>query len=337
VIVLRKLLALTIFLLAIFLMVEISYRFYVMGLDGFNLRKVNSMNTLMRSEFVQLSKFPDVFFELKPNMKGLFKSKSFATNSVGLADKEYALDKPQDVFRAAVVGSSWTMASGVEQQESWHALIEHQRAESEQAQSLEIINFGVEMYGLGEIVGTVRHKVLDWQPDVVIAVLTTFTTSFVWEKPVAEPTLPPRAYPAFNSFALRSLSPRHRLGLETNRAADDRKRFDPNELEPRLAQLQRALAELGHISQESGVPIAVVFLGYFPLGDRIENTVIEQADNIGLTVIYANRLFMDIPNLRPYQISNFDRHPNAAGHQLIADFLAVEMVDVGVLPPAVSR
>jgi hypothetical protein len=335
VIVLRKLLGFTFFLLAVFLMIEVSYRFYVMGLDGFNLRKVNSMNTLMRSEFVQLSDFPDVFFELKPNMKGLFKSKPFTTNSAGLADKEYALAKPQGVFRAAVVGSSWTMASGVEQQESWHALIEQQRAESEQAQSLEMINFGVELYGLGEIVGTVRHKVLDWQPDVVIVAITTYTASFVWEKAVVEPTLPPRAYPASNSFTLRSLGPK--LGLSRNTAADDRKRLGPNELEPRLAQLQRALAELGHISQESGVPIAVVFLGFSPLRDNLEIPVSDQASGSGLTVIYANRLFTDIPNRRSYQISAFDRHPNAAGHQLIADFLAVEMVDVGVLPPAVSR
>jgi len=328
--VLRKLIGFMVFLLAIFLMVEVSYRFYVMGLDGFNLRKVNSMNTLMRSEFVQLSVFPDVFFELKPNMKGLFKSQPFTTNSVGLADKEYAPDKPQDVFRAAVVGSSWTMATGVEQQESWHALIEQQRP-----QSLEMINFGVEAHGLGEIVGTVRHKVLDWQPDVVIVAVTTFTTSFVWDKAVAESTLPPRAYPAFNSFALRSFS--KKLGLETDVAADDRKRLGSNEIEARLAQLQRALAELGHISQESGVPIAVVFLGFSPLSDYLEVPVIEQADGVGLTVIYANRLFMDIPNRMSYQVSQFDRHPNAAGHQLIADFLAAEMVDVGVLPPVVSR
>ena len=97
--VLRKLIGFMVFLLAIFLMVEVSYRFYVMGLDGFNLRKVNSMNTLMRSEFVQLSVFPDVFFELKPNMKGLFKSQPFTTNSVGLADKEYA---PQ-IIRSAPI------------------------------------------------------------------------------------------------------------------------------------------------------------------------------------------------------------------------------------------
>jgi hypothetical protein len=333
VIVLRKVFASAVFLLAMFVLVEVSYRFYVMGLGGFNLRKVNSMNTLMRSEYVQLSRFPEVFFELKPDMKGLFKSKPFSTNSAGLADKEYALEKPQGVFRAAVVGSSWTMATGVEQQESWHALIERQRAGKEQAQSLEMINFGVEMYGLGEIVGTVRHRVLDWQPDVVIVAITNFTASFVWEDVAALPTLPPRAYPAFNSFALRSLS--HEFGLAKNTAADDRKRLVKNIFEPRLAQLQRALTELGQISRESGVPVAVVFLGFVSMGDDYERPMDEQVRASGLTAIYANHLFF--PDIERYQISRFDRHPNAAGHQLIADFLAAELVDVGVLPPDASR
>ena len=327
---LRKLTGLMLFGLAVFLMVEFSYRFFVMGPQAFNLRKVNSMNTLMRSEFVQLSEFPDVFFELKADMDGWFKGKRFTTNSAGLVDKEYALEKPEGAHRVAVVGSSWTMATGVEQQDSWHAVIERQQVENASSPPVEMINFGVEMYGLREIVGTVRHKALAWQPDVVLVAITSFTLSFLWEETTPEASLPLRAYPALQSFALSDIV--QKLGLADSRPADDRARLDSGVYEARLAQLQRALADLDQLSKASGVPIAVVFLGYSPMGTNYILPIEEQVRETDLTIVYANRLFMDMPSRQPYQVSRFDRHPNAAGHQLIADFLATELVGIGVLP-----
>jgi hypothetical protein len=311
-------------------MVELSYRFYVIGPQAFDWRKVNSMTTLMRSQFVKLSEYPDIFFELKPNMDGWFKGKPFSTNSAGLADKEYQQRKPDKTFRVAVVGSSWTMPTGVEQSDAWHSIIEDEFNSAAQARPVELINFGVEMYGLREIVATMRHKVPAWQPDLVIVAITSYTTSFIWEEADANQVLPERSYPALQSYALSALG--GLLGWSGGRPADDRRRFGADVFDQRLEQVQRAITELNDLSAATGIPVAVVFLGFSPMGSAYEEPIDAQVADTDLSLIYANRLFMDMSDRTSYQVSRFDRHPNEAGHRLIAEFLADELTRKKLLP-----
>jgi hypothetical protein len=322
VIALKKLLLALVFAIAMFVMVEFSYRVYVLGLRAFDWRKLNSMTTLMRSQFVQLSPYPDIFFELKPDMQGWFKGKPFFTNSAGLADKEYQQEKPDEVFRVAVAGSSWTMPTGVELDDAWHSLLEDEFNSASQSRPVEFINFGVEMYGLREIVGTVRHKVPLWNPDLIMVAITTYTTSFIWEEIDPNQALPERHIPVLQPYAFGAIG--EAFGWTGSRPADDKPRFEPDVFGPRLAQVQRAVAELEDISDATDVPIVIVFLGYWALGSDYEEPIDSQVVGSNVSVIYANRLFMDMPSRISYQVSQFDRHPNEAGHRLIAEFLAAE-------------
>jgi hypothetical protein len=45
---------------------------------------------------------------------------------------------------------------------------------------------------------------------------------------------------------------------------------------------------------------------------------------------------MNVPRREDYQINQFDRHPNAQGHQLIADYLQDALVDKDLLAPATN-
>ena len=75
------------FVFGLFLAVEFSYRVYVAGPAALNPFRANSLNTIMRSEFVRLSEYPEIFFELKPDMEGWFRNVPFATNSAGMVGK----------------------------------------------------------------------------------------------------------------------------------------------------------------------------------------------------------------------------------------------------------
>ena len=332
VILLKKIAGLSVFVLIIFLVVELSYRFYVIGPLAFDLRKVNSMNTMLRSEFVQRSQYPDLYFELKPNMDGWFKGIPFSTNSAGLVDEEYVREKPEDVFRVAVVGSSWAMPTGVGREFAWHSLLEKHFNVDGATRKIEFINFGVEMYGLRDIVGTVRHKALNWQPDLVLVAVTGFTTSFVWEDIEQDKPLPPRAYPAFQSYMLRGIG--GEIGLQISRPANDLPLVSPDDGKTRLNQLMRALNELGELSKSSSVPVAVLLMGYYSNGDKFDGRIRRVAESKTLTAIFVNRVFSTVSRREDYQIGRFDRHPNAQGHRLIADYLQDALVDEGLIEPA---
>jgi len=310
--------------------VEITYRYYVVGPVALNPLRANSLNTIMRSEFVRLSKYPDIFFELKPNMDGWFKGVRFTTNSAGQADREYDQKKPSGVGRVVVAGSSWTMPSGVDQEDAWHAVLEKEQNQLSPLQPFEFINMGVELYGLRELVGTVRHKAFLWDPDLIVVAVTTFTTSFLWEAPDAQQKLPARAYPALQSYSLRGLA--KMFGIRTDEPSKDRPLLEPGDKEGRVRQLLRAVDELGEMQKNRKVPIVLVFLGYVPLGDDVEAPLLERASEYGIKLIIANQIFPDDPRERlELQISYYDRHPNAAGHRVISEFVGQGLRDAGYL------
>lgn len=328
---LKKTIAVGVFLLAVFVAIEVTYRYYAVGPVALNPLRANSLNTIMRSEFVQLSEYPDIFFELKPNMEGWFKGVRFATNSAGQSDKEYDLEKPAGTRRIVVAGSSWTMPSGVEQADAWHAVLERDQNAAFPSRPLEIINMGVELYGLRELVGTLKHKAFLWDPDLLIVAVTTFTTSFLWEEPDAQQKLPDRAYPALESYALRGLA--KTLGLPTDEPSKDRELLNADDSDMRISQLVRAIDEFAVLQKTHDVPVVVVFLGYVPLGDDIESAVSSHAEEAGVKIIFANRIFPDDSEQRAQlQISRYDRHPNEAGHRVIAEFVGQNLRDAGYLP-----
>jgi hypothetical protein len=215
--------------------------------------------------------------------------------------------------------------------EAWPAVLERQLNGQKSDPTIEVLNFGVEMYGLRELVATVRHKVKEWNPDLIVVPITSFTTRFLWEETNKNPTLPERAYPFFDSFALRTFG--NLLGWSIKKAADDRARLDPAMTNLRLAQLERTLNELAELQIKNDVPIIVIYLGYFPLAPEIEQAQLQQASQLGIKVIWANQIFPTEWRERgKLNISRYDRHPNGSGHELIASFIAEGLMRQRLLP-----
>ena len=127
---LNGLLRLVAFALAILLLLEFGLRFYYYGTDAFSPAKMNSHLLIMDSGFVQPAADTDIYYELKPNISSLFAGQPFRTNSAGLPDIEYTLEKPANTYRVAVVGSSWSMATGVAMADTYQAKIEKRLQDS---------------------------------------------------------------------------------------------------------------------------------------------------------------------------------------------------------------
>ena len=125
----------------------------------------------------QLSSDPDVAYEPVPfyedrgpfagtdqHLAGGFRGR---TNSMGFRDRERSTPKPPFRSRALVIGDSVTMGFGVEEQgQIFTALAEQALVRA--GYDAEVLNFGVGGYNTWQEVALLRHRGLQFNPDVVV-------------------------------------------------------------------------------------------------------------------------------------------------------------------------
>jgi hypothetical protein len=117
-------------------------------------------------------------YALRPGMKGWYRKegKSFVTiNGDGLRDREHAKVKPPATFRIALLGDSYPEALPVSLEESFWAIMEKKLFECGAfgGKRVEVINFGVSGYGTAQELLTLRERVWDYSPDLVMLTITT--------------------------------------------------------------------------------------------------------------------------------------------------------------------
>lgn len=317
-------------LLTCFAALEISFRIYALGPLAFDPAATNGLTNLLESGLVEPAKDLQTHYVLKPNLDARHAGARLTTNSAGLADIEYSKAKPSDVFRVAVIGSSWTMPTGVDHQQAWHALLERELNALPDGPRYEFINFGVEYYGLEEIAGSLRHRALAYDPDMVLVGLTTLTTYIVRE-PHSRPFVPaPARQPFYESFALRALDGQLGLGLTTNR------RRPTLGLDNARHRQQTAdfLRETQAVTAARDVRLGIVWLGFQPLFRRYKETVVNTTAELGVPLALGYEpitVVRDQPGWGQgfaddrYRTRRFGEHANAAGHALIAEQVAEAM------------
>jgi hypothetical protein len=97
-------------------------------------------------------------------------------NSDGLHDREHAKAKPPNTVRIAVVGDSYAEALQVPLDDAfWSVMAEQLRQHCPKlaGRQVEVINFGVSGYGTAQELITLRQKVWDYSPDIVLLAVCT--------------------------------------------------------------------------------------------------------------------------------------------------------------------
>ncbi|HEX8421912.1 MAG TPA: SGNH/GDSL hydrolase family protein, partial [Pyrinomonadaceae bacterium] len=117
-------------------------------------------------------------YALKPGVSGWYRKEGAAyirINSEGLRDREHAKPKPANTVRIAVLGDSYAEALQVPLEDAFWVVME-QRLQSCPAfagRRIEAINFGVSGYGTAQELLTLRERVWDYAPDIVLLAMTT--------------------------------------------------------------------------------------------------------------------------------------------------------------------
>lgn len=122
------------------------------------------MTPNVRRPFYQRSSNPFIRYELIPNHEdGRIK-----INSLGFRDDEYAVQKPDGVYRVVLLGDSEIFSIQLPQGQRLDNKLEVVLSQHDKSVRYEVINTGVEGYGTIQELEVLRAKGLRLDPDVVI-------------------------------------------------------------------------------------------------------------------------------------------------------------------------
>jgi hypothetical protein len=117
-------------------------------------------------------------YALRPGVEGWYRieGESYVRiNSDGLRDREHSKTKPPNTVRVAVLGDSYAEALQVPFENSFCAVLERELSECQanSGRQIEVINFGVSGYGTVQELITLRDRVWQYSPDIVLLAVTT--------------------------------------------------------------------------------------------------------------------------------------------------------------------
>lgn len=305
----KDLFVIFILILVFSLILEQTIRFYLFGADSLSYFKMKSVGSMGHTGYLQKSNLPDVVYEFKPGIDSYFKLVGFKTNSQGLRDKEYSLEKPANTFRVAVIGGSFTVPAGVEIDEAFHSILESRLNQEFPDLSYEFINFGVSGYRINNKIATLKHKALKYNPDLILFILdgSQFTED---EEKEFNPKSKKNQF--FQSFIYKLIS-KNKLFKNDNKHQEFLDKHKAG-----LNQLDLILKELSNISKKNNVPVCIVVLDHDYTHYELSGEIKQLAEMNNLYHSNTIPSFQDT-NIRDLTIYNIDIHPNAEANRIFAD------------------
>jgi hypothetical protein len=258
--------------------------------------------------------------ELRPLNQVVFMDKLFSTNRWGMRDKDYTQVPPPDTYRIALLGSSYVMGLGVADDETFESLVEtflNRENGQESYSQLEILNFAVGAYSSPQRLWALQHKVLDFQPATLFFVAhpndgVEAINHLAERVRVGSPI----GYPFLEEIVQRA-----GIGVETSVEAAERQ-LKPFEDEI-IAWTYQQIIEV--CRTHDILPVWILIPTPQP---DISLPGIEGLETLarqsGFYVLNLSDVYEGY-ELERLWLSEWDHHPNARGHQLIADRLYQEL------------
>jgi hypothetical protein len=309
------------------LLLELSARIFLFGLAGLHPGRVGSVHPLWETGFLHASTHGALGYEFKPDIDGYFKLARLRTNSRGLRDREYSLEKPPDTFRVAVLGASFALPAGVEIEDSFHSVLERRLTAESSSPTYEFINFAVGTYGPRQSLAMLRLRALDYDPDLVLLAVTRLSMPQLpgaWDRPLPLRRSLQRRNAFYESFLVKLLKVRFgwtRVGMLQ---AGPRRSRDG---------VPSVIEKLGEFSRTTGIPVVVVRLEFDAEAPfRADRAVRAAIQTSGLHFLDTRHAFAGTAP-REFWIYEIDPHPDARAHAIFADVLARFLREKGLIEP----
>lgn len=265
------------------------------------------------------------FLELKPDLRSLYRGRPFHTNQWGMRDREYGRTPEPGVRRIAMLGQSYVMGGGVANEETFEALLETQLNQDAGADAFEILNFGSGNYMPARQLVQLQRTVLSFQPHVIVSVghqadLRRLPSNFA-DALFAKATIPlPFVQAVIDS-----------IGINTETSHEEAMRLLVPYRERLYQEIQRAFVEV--VKSAGALPVWVMIPtpDHGPRDDDIDFMVAASRAAGFVTIDLFDVYGEAAPSL---WVADWDSHPDARGHTLIAARLLSAFRDTpGILRP----
>ena len=324
-----KLTAISLSFIIFIIFLELFARLFIFGFDGLSLSKINSTSQMGVSGLIKASASSEIVYELKPNLKAVFKMVPLETNSKGLADREYPIAKPEKSFRTVVIGDSFTMPSGTKVEESYHSLIEERLNKKGSQHSYEFINFAVGGYSLRQYLGVLREKALLYDPDLILIGFCPLNDHLIYKElfsPERKPFKPKKTTKRYlESFAMKLIY-RSFMTIRGTWGSKKIMTLTPDEHK----YVDNIFSEFKTIGKTNDIPVVVAFID---IVKRDPSTLRELARKNGLHFVDLTAPF-EGKKLSDYRIYAIDNHPNSDGHRVLAETLYSYFLKERLIPEA---
>jgi hypothetical protein len=207
---------------------------------------------------------------LRPGVEGSFTKEGRAfvkVNSAGQRDREHSVSKPQNVYRIAVLGDSYSEAMQVALDKTYWALLP-ERLEAcgfQPGRRIEVLNFGVSGYSTAQAYLMLETTAVRYRPDLVLLQFTNGND--VPDNSSALAVEKERPFFSLDEKGTLRLDDSFALApAQVERASVNRERFRRMTDHSRVLQLLRGLRELALLArahanaggQEAGLRVEVL-------------------------------------------------------------------------------
>ena len=259
-----------------------------------------------------------------PNWEASTYSRRLTTNSLGMRDQEYSVQKPAQAFRILLLGGSYTWGYGVADDEVFSSVLEQRLGQA--GHQIEILNTGVSGWSTDQQLLYLESEGFEYAPDLVLLALnipdtTDYNTTSV-QFGLAKPLF-------MNEDLTLANSPVPKPGSQYPRL---KSKADP-------VRLTGAIVDrMATICEEHSCPLAVLKFGVFHYRnhpdlasnqemasalDQLEESVLTRlAAHSNITVLDLDAQFVAREvSFTELMEGNHDGHWNAWGHRQVAEIL----------------
>lgn len=304
-------------------------------------------STTMRG-LVQPSQFNDVVYELKPKITATFQKKLLQTNSLGMREREVSIEKQPNTTRIVGIGDSVMFGWGVNVEDTYLKRIESRlNACATGEQRYEVLNFAVPGYNAAMEAALFEHKVVKFDPDLVVIHFVSndlsvplfmerledplsMQSSFLWS--AVETQLK-----SLNGDDDEDFVNAHFEGLD--------KKSRRQVLRPYWHMLgprgyKRAMKVVAHTVAPKKTPVLLVYGSASKKKQELLSAVAKKRGFHLLPVrpyvdaYVQTHNIPDTPEARQaaLAVSSHDSHPNPRGHEIYATALLDQLVGIGFIP-----
>lgn len=280
------------------------------------------------SELKRPGTYSNLSHEHIPNREADLYGVHIKINSDGFRDKEYTVEKDTATFRILILGDSITFGWGVAFNNTFSKVLEQRLNQEKQSpdSTYEVLNLGVGNYNTVMETITLEKKGLLYNPDLIVLAYYindveitpkkpfflfkySYLYAFLWDK--------------YQNIKVRFIGGNDYKSYYKKLYADNYSG---------MVEGHEALLSLVQLARERKIPLLIMIIPEFhqfkeyPF-QEVTFFVTEIADEQGVPILDLLPFFLSYEPETVW-VSYEDAHPNAVGHQVIADALYEEITSL---------